>query len=89
MKSTGKEDQISLIEAGEVYKVESLFSHSLEQPKLEELQLYSYETLANATDDFEPKNELGKGGFGPVYKVHILSCMWCFLWLNTANVTVM
>ncbi|XP_027086057.1 G-type lectin S-receptor-like serine/threonine-protein kinase At1g11300 [Coffea arabica] len=67
-KQKGKEDQISLIEAGEVYKVESLFSHNLEQPKLEELQLYSYETLANATDDFEPKNELGKGGFGPVYK---------------------
>ena len=83
MISTGKGDQISLIEAGEV------FSHNLEQHKLEELPLYSYETLANATDDFEPKNELGKGGFGPVYKVHILSCMWCLLWLNTANVTVM
>ncbi|XP_027185187.1 G-type lectin S-receptor-like serine/threonine-protein kinase At1g11330 [Coffea eugenioides] len=72
-KQKGKEDQISLIEAGEVYKVESLFSHNLEQPKLEELPLYSYETLANATDDFEPKNELGKGGFGPVYKGKLLN----------------
>ena len=37
--------------------------------KLEELPLYSYETLSYATDNFDSKNKLGQGGFGPVYKV--------------------
>ncbi|KAL4554204.1 hypothetical protein LXL04_039675 [Taraxacum kok-saghyz] len=29
---------------------------------------FSYEDLRDATDDFSPKNKLGDGGFGPVYK---------------------
>ncbi|PIM97776.1 Serine/threonine protein kinase [Handroanthus impetiginosus] len=32
-----------------------------------ELPLFTFETLANATDKFHDKNILGKGGFGPVY----------------------
>ncbi|KAL2494965.1 G-type lectin S-receptor-like serine/threonine-protein kinase [Forsythia ovata] len=36
--------------------------------KIEELPLFSFETLANATDQFHDENMLGKGGFGPVYK---------------------
>lgn len=36
---------------------------------LDELPLYSFEKLANATDQFNEANLLGKGGFGPVYKV--------------------
>ena len=31
--------------------------------------LYSYMELKLATQDFHPKNELGRGGFGVVYKV--------------------
>ncbi|KAL2475496.1 G-type lectin S-receptor-like serine/threonine-protein kinase [Abeliophyllum distichum] len=34
----------------------------------EVLPLFSFETLANATDQFHDDNMLGKGGFGPVYK---------------------
>ncbi|KAL2473282.1 G-type lectin S-receptor-like serine/threonine-protein kinase [Forsythia ovata] len=35
---------------------------------VEELPLYSLETLVNATNNFHTANKLGEGGFGPVYK---------------------
>ncbi|CAI9772869.1 unnamed protein product [Fraxinus pennsylvanica] len=35
---------------------------------IEELPLYSIETLVNATNNFHTTNKLGEGGFGPVYK---------------------
>ena len=31
---------------------------------------FSYAELKMATNDFDPANKLGEGGFGPVYKVH-------------------
>ncbi|XP_019229250.1 PREDICTED: cysteine-rich receptor-like protein kinase 10 isoform X2 [Nicotiana attenuata] len=34
----------------------------------EEVQLYSFESLAIATNNFSLGNKLGEGGFGPVYK---------------------
>ena len=49
--------------------METGVSDNSEQSKLEELPLYSYETLANATENFHAKNKLGTGGFGPVFKV--------------------
>ena len=58
-----------LFEEWEASKKESILSDKPEQPKLEELPLYSYETLAIATDTFHLKNKLGTGGFGPVFKV--------------------
>ena len=30
---------------------------------------FSYAELRSATDDFNPSNKLGEGGFGPVFKV--------------------
>ncbi|TKY71603.1 G-type lectin S-receptor serine/threonine-protein kinase [Spatholobus suberectus] len=36
--------------------------------KLDELPLFDFEVVANATNDFHLANTLGKGGFGPVYK---------------------
>ena len=30
---------------------------------------FSYTELKTATEDFNPANKLGEGGFGPVYKV--------------------
>ncbi|GFP83953.1 g-type lectin s-receptor-like serine/threonine-protein kinase at1g11330 [Phtheirospermum japonicum] len=35
---------------------------------IEELPLFTFETLANATDQFHENNLLGRGGFGSVYK---------------------
>lgn len=38
-----------------------------------ELQIFSFESVALATDYFSDANKLGEGGFGPVYKVlHVL-----------------
>ena len=34
-----------------------------------DLPMFEFEKLASATDHFQEKNKLGKGGFGPVYKV--------------------
>ncbi|PIN14818.1 Non-specific serine/threonine protein kinase [Handroanthus impetiginosus] len=48
--------------------VDSSHQHTLSKVNLEELPLYKYEILANATDNFSDVNKLGKGGFGPVYK---------------------
>ena len=31
--------------------------------------LFSFATIATATDNFSSSNKLGEGGFGPVYKV--------------------
>ncbi|XP_049391736.1 G-type lectin S-receptor-like serine/threonine-protein kinase At1g11330 [Solanum stenotomum] len=35
---------------------------------MEELPVFSLDTLANATSQFHEDNKLGQGGFGPVYK---------------------
>ncbi|KAG6495908.1 hypothetical protein ZIOFF_043739 [Zingiber officinale] len=35
---------------------------------LRTISYFSYRTLKKATKDFQPKNQLGGGGFGPVYK---------------------
>ena len=34
-----------------------------------ELQLFSFQSIATATNNFSTENKLGEGGFGPVYKV--------------------
>ncbi|KAL2458244.1 G-type lectin S-receptor-like serine/threonine-protein kinase [Abeliophyllum distichum] len=47
---------------------ETVLKDDLDKVNLEELPLFSFETLANATDQFHDDNMLGKGGFGPVYK---------------------
>lgn len=36
--------------------------------RLEELPLFKFEMLSDATDHFHSINKLGHGGFGPVYK---------------------
>ena len=33
------------------------------------MQLFSFKSLAIATNDFSMENKLGEGGFKPVYKV--------------------
>lgn len=34
-----------------------------------EQKVFKYETLVAATRNFNPKQRLGEGGFGPVFKV--------------------
>ncbi|PHT90644.1 G-type lectin S-receptor-like serine/threonine-protein kinase [Capsicum annuum] len=36
--------------------------------EFEDLPLYNFDMLANATDNFHQSSKLGQGGFGPVYK---------------------
>ncbi|KAA8523796.1 hypothetical protein F0562_010219 [Nyssa sinensis] len=51
-----------------------------------ELPLFDYATIADATDNFSVSNKLGEGGFGPVYKVIIVTNCYADYW-RIANVT--
>lgn len=33
------------------------------------MQVFSFESMVQATDNFSPSNEIGQGGYGIVYKV--------------------
>jgi hypothetical protein len=44
-----------------------------------EVPYFDFESILIATDDFSDANKLGKGGFGPVYKVIDFSSTLCFL----------
>ncbi|WOL03393.1 serine/threonine-protein kinase isoform X3 [Canna indica] len=39
-----------------------------DMPGMENVKIYTYKELKNATDDFSPVNKIGEGGFGSVYK---------------------
>ncbi|KAL3576108.1 hypothetical protein D5086_021391, partial [Populus alba] len=47
---------------------ENMIPDNLNHVKLQELPLFSLQTLIDATDNFNTANKLGQGGFGPVYK---------------------
>nr|XP_018677639.1 PREDICTED: probable LRR receptor-like serine/threonine-protein kinase At1g56140 [Musa acuminata subsp. malaccensis] len=40
---------------------------------------FSYAELRSATEDFDPSNKLGEGGFGPVFKKDQRSCLNVFI----------
>jgi hypothetical protein len=44
--------------------------------KLDELPLYNFKKLETATNSFHAGNMLGKGGFGPVYKVSLSTILF-------------
>lgn len=50
------------------YKL-SLARDDINRVKFEDLPIYSFDMLANATDNFHLSSKLGQGGFGSVYKV--------------------
>jgi len=41
------------------------------QKQVQELPLFNFEMLVNATSNFHLSNKLGQGGFGPVYRVMV------------------
>ena len=40
---------------------------------------FSLETLKLATSNFSDQNQLGKGGFGAVYKVKLIMCLYAYI----------
>ncbi|KAK4493420.1 hypothetical protein RD792_017678 [Penstemon davidsonii] len=61
----GKDIKFFEAESAIVFKDES------EKVNVEELPLFSFETLSNATDQFHENYLLGRGGFGFVYKGYL------------------
>ena len=37
---------------------------------IQNVKIYKYKEIRQATDDFNPHNKIGEGGFGSVYKVN-------------------
>lgn len=50
---------------------EVVLPSDMDKVRIEELPLYSFEIIVTATGNFDTRNMLGMGGFGPVYKVTI------------------
>ncbi|XP_042030175.1 G-type lectin S-receptor-like serine/threonine-protein kinase At1g11330 isoform X2 [Salvia splendens] len=53
---------------GEATEYDNATQDATSRDNLEDIPLFKYEELANATNEFSEANKLGKGGFGPVYK---------------------
>ena len=51
-------------------KIEDSVARELSNVKRPEVMTYDLEKIATATNNFDPSNKLGQGGFGQVYKVH-------------------
>ncbi|XP_057796284.1 G-type lectin S-receptor-like serine/threonine-protein kinase At1g11330 isoform X2 [Salvia miltiorrhiza] len=47
---------------------EIVLRSDMDKVRIEELPLYSFEMLVTATSNFDTRNMLGMGGFGPVYE---------------------
>ncbi|PIN01423.1 Serine/threonine protein kinase [Handroanthus impetiginosus] len=72
VKKKGKKAKDKKVfEAAQTYSSDStaiVLKDESQKVNIEELPLFTFEMLANATEQFHDKNLLGKGGFGPVYK---------------------
>ena len=77
MKSARKKKgrEILLLNIGEAHKKfrsENMLGDNLNQLKVQELPLFDFEKLMNATNNFHQSNKLGQGGFVPVYRVMVV-----------------
>ncbi|XP_042028334.1 G-type lectin S-receptor-like serine/threonine-protein kinase At1g11330 isoform X2 [Salvia splendens] len=52
---------------GMASRIDTYTQDALSRVNLEDVPLFKFEELANATNSFSEANRLGKGGFGPVY----------------------
>ncbi|CAA2956498.1 G-type lectin S-receptor-like serine threonine-kinase At1g11300 [Olea europaea subsp. europaea] len=55
-------------EVGQLNSSEIRLHNAMDKVNVEELPLYSFEMVENATNNFDVANKLGMGGFGPVFK---------------------
>ncbi|KAK7848586.1 g-type lectin s-receptor-like serine/threonine-protein kinase [Quercus suber] len=62
-----KAKEILLFNKGEARQ--KYHNDNLNQLRVQELPLFSFEKLASATNNFHLSNKLGQGGFGPVYRI--------------------
>ncbi|MCD9642916.1 hypothetical protein HAX54_029965 [Datura stramonium] len=63
-----RRSEILLRESLPNYYKENMITEDINQAKFEEVLVYNFDILANATEDFHLSSKLGQGGFGPVYK---------------------
>lgn len=56
-----------------------MIKDDINKVKIEDMTLYSFDMLANATNKFHWASKLGQGGFGPVYRVMSLDAALCVL----------
>ncbi|KAH0697200.1 hypothetical protein KY289_014682 [Solanum tuberosum] len=67
-KERKRKNEALLREASPKFYQEGMIKDDINQVKIEDITLYSFDMLANATDSFQSASKLGEGGFGPVYK---------------------
>ena len=68
VKSGSKAQDSSILEAGQTFTTDST-AIILKELNIGYSPKFTFEMLANATNQFHVDNLLGRGGFGPVYKV--------------------
>ncbi|CAN4078250.1 unnamed protein product [Withania somnifera] len=63
-----RKDEAFLRKVSPIFNQKGMVKDDINQVKIEDITLYSFDMLANATDKFHSASKLGQGGFGSVYK---------------------
>ena len=64
LSNSSEDTNYELSEANKLWRVEK---------KEVDLPMFSFASVSAATNNFSIENKLGEGGFGPVYKVRLVS----------------
>ncbi|KAH9717756.1 G-type lectin S-receptor-like serine/threonine-protein kinase [Citrus sinensis] len=65
-KAMKENSKVQRLDLGEAYA--NFSTEKVNPARLQDLLVFNFEELANATNNFQLANKLGQGGFGPVYK---------------------